>query len=100
MFLVRSAFWLGLAFVVLQPHGLEIGAGAAALFGAKAANAGQEIAAAQVAKLHCDTLECAGGKAALIASGLTVNPSQASTMQDSPSLKLAPVPRPRLARAG
>lgn len=99
MFLVRSAFWLGLAIVVLQPQSWDVGEQASAL-GDKAFDAGRQAVVQQVANIECTSIECVGGKALLHASGISHNPSQASTMQDSPDIQPAPVPRPRPARAG
>jgi len=99
MFLIRSAFWLGLAMIVIQPQGWDLGAKADALSTA-AVDAGKQVVIQQVMNTPCDSIECVGGKALLLASGNSNNPSQASTMQDSLSLKLAPVPRPRPAWAG
>lgn len=94
MFLVRSAFWLGLAFVIIQPQGMDFGAKANAI-GSSVTSAGQDALLQQVDLVPCSSFECAGGKAVLLASDIMNNSSQASTMQDSLSLKLAPVPRPR-----
>lgn len=95
MFLIRSAFWLGLAFVVLQPQDWDLGQRAREL-GTRALDAGRQVAVEQVRNVDCATMECVGGKAIILASNHENSPSpQASTMQDSPSLTLAPVPRPR-----
>jgi len=98
MFLVRSAFWLGLAFVIIQPQGMDFGAKASAI-GSSVTRSGQEAFVQHLDSLDCNSLKCAGGKAVLLASGNRNNSSQASTMQDSQSLTLAPVPRPRPDRA-
>lgn len=99
MFLVRSAFWLGLAILVIQPQNLDFEAKASAL-GDAALDTGRGVVAEHLTKIECKSIECVGGKMLISASGLTNNPQQASTMQDSPDLILAPVPRPRIARAG
>lgn len=99
MFLVRSAFWLGLAIVIIQPQNADFGA-QAGILGEKALDTGRQVVSQHVEKVECTSIECIGGKAILAASGITKNPQQASTMQDSPDLILAPVPRPRPARAG
>jgi hypothetical protein len=100
MFILRSAFWLGLAVVVMHPIDWNAGAQAQAL-GQQALQTGQKAITTHVNAVQCTTMECAGGKALILASGITDNPLQASSpMQGSQSLVHAPVPRPRLARAG
>ena len=99
MFFLRSAFWLGLAMIVLVPRGGDMGTDMHAA-GEQALNAGRTVVTNQINSINCTSLECAGGKALLLASGITHNPLQASTMQDSKARVLAPVPRPRLNRAG
>lgn len=99
MFIVRSAFWLGMAFVVLHPQDWNAGEQAQAA-GQQALRAGQSAISAQVNSVKCTNLECAGGKAFLLASGIVQDSLQASPMQGSQSLIQPPVPRPRLARAG
>lgn len=86
--------------MVLQPQNWANADADISALGAKASEMGREIATQQIEKIECTSIECVGGKAVLLASGIKNNPSQASTMQDSLSLDLAPVPRPRLARAG
>lgn len=100
MFIVRSAFWLGLAFVVLQPQDWNVGANAQALTD-QAIQAGQGAITSQVSSYECKNIECAGSKALFLASGLSQHSPQASSpMQGSPSLSHPPAPRPRLLRAG
>jgi hypothetical protein len=90
MFLLRSVFWLTVAFFVLTPRA-DIGATAGAL-SAQAMSAGQQLIVEQIASDACETVACKGGKAALSAI-LTSNPSVDSTMQGSNSA--VPIPRPR-----
>lgn len=99
MFLIRSTFWLGLALVILQPQGWNLGAQASAL-SAAVVDSGQHAASRHLMNVTCNSIECVGGKALLLAANIKNNPSQASTMQDSLSLNLAPVPRPRPDWAG
>lgn len=88
MFLLRSAFWLGLALVIIQPQGLDFGAQAAV-------DSAHNLAVQHVKKLPCDSIECTGGKVLFIASRSIADLSKASPMQDSRSPDLVPVPRPR-----
>jgi ABC-type siderophore export system fused ATPase/permease subunit len=90
MFIVRSAFWLGLAFVLMAPKGTDFGAAATDL-SQQAMAAGQQLIVSQIANTNCDTIECLGGKA-VIATVLTEVPSIDPSMQD---LSSSPVPFPR-----
>jgi hypothetical protein len=90
MFLLRSAFWLTVAFLVLTPRA-DLSATAGAL-SSQAMAAGQHVIAEQITSNACTTLQCQGGKAAISAI-LSSNPSVDSTMQDSSSA--VPFPRPR-----
>jgi hypothetical protein len=92
MFIVRSAFWLGLAFVLMAPKGTDFGAAATDL-SQQAMAAGQQLIVSQIANTTCDTIECLGGKA-VIATVLTEVPSVDPSMQDS-SNSPVPFPRPR-----
>jgi hypothetical protein len=92
MFIVRSAFWLGLAFVLMAPNGTDFGAAATNL-SQQAMAAGQQLVVSQIANTNCDTIECLGGKA-VIATVLTEVPSVDPSMQDS-SNSPVPFPRPR-----
>ncbi|WP_417310275.1 hypothetical protein [Devosia sp.] len=96
MFLLRSAFWLTLAFVFLAPKGADPGADlqrAASEIRAVALEQGSKVVTHQLLSTDCATLECVGGKAVL--AGFTdsqISPSSNSTMQE---LQTAPVPFPR-----
>lgn len=94
MFLLRSTFWLAMAYLVIKPTmGFDPNAAAD-----RAMAAGQQVIAAQIATVQCDSLQCLGGKAMLaaISNPLSVDP----TMQDSSTVEDAPYPRPRLKRTG
>jgi len=52
MFLVRSAFWLTVAFVALHPHDVDLGATASAVAD-QAMAAGQQVIAQQIAGNRC-----------------------------------------------
>lgn len=88
MFLVRSAFWLTAAFLVIRP-GVDLDATAQALSG-QALAAGQQVIAQKILSTECDSLQCAGGKAVLAAM-LAPEPVTAPPV---------PMPRPRPNFAG
>jgi len=93
MFLVRSIFWLVVAYMIIKP-GVDF-AGAAAMSN-QAMTAGQQMVADQVAGIDCDTLQCIGGKAVLSAA---LKPSPATMPIPAPAPQPAiPIPRPRPAR--
>jgi hypothetical protein len=97
MFIVRSAFWLGVAFLVMAPKGTDFGAAATDL-SQLAMAAGQQVIVSQILENDCTTIECLGGKA-VIATVLTKVPSIDPSMQDS-SNSPVPFPRPRPDRMG
>jgi hypothetical protein len=92
MFILRSAFWLTLAFIVMGPKSVDLGA-AASDFSSQAMAAGQQLIVSQIIAGDCTSVQCFGGKA-LAAVALGSSPSVGATMQDSP-IGPAPVPRPR-----
>ena len=97
MFLVRSAFWLTVAFIAIGPKNVDLGATANEL-SAQALAAGQQMIVGQVLKSDCKTIECVGGKA-ILGAALPINPSADTSMQDS-SIDPVPFPRPRPDRMG
>lgn len=92
MFILRSAFWLTVAFFLMAPKTVDLGA-AAGNFSSQAMAAGQRLIVGQILADTCDTVQCLGGKA-LISAVITSSPSIDATMQDS-SIAPAPIPRPR-----
>jgi hypothetical protein len=90
MFLLRSMFWLTVAYVVMQPQvdlrqtGESLSTSAVAV--------GQQVVLQTLRTGECASLECQAGKV-LASAVLTKNPSSDSTMQDSHST--VPIPRPR-----
>ncbi len=92
MFLLKSAFWLTIGFILVAPHGVDLGA-AANLASAKAIDAGQKFIVSQIVANECRTLDCAGAKA-VVAIANPTTPSFDATMQDS-SKSPVPFPRPR-----
>lgn len=90
MFLVRSAFWLTVAFLVIKP-GIDLDKAAGDLSD-QALAAGRQMITQSIATKDCDSLACVGGKA-VIAAAIT---------DSAPPAPAAPVPlpRPRPERAG
>jgi hypothetical protein len=93
MFLVKSAFWLTVAFILVHPKDVDLGAAAASV-SSQAMAAGQQMIVAQILKSDCPLLTCAAAKPKL-AVAANANPSVDSPMQDSSINRAAPVPRPR-----
>ena len=101
--IVRSVFWLTVAYMVIRP-GVELpDAGAfaaqAATAGTQVVAAGTQVVAAQIGKIECDTIQCLGGKA-LVAATLPSSPSAGIPMHETPAVSSAPYPRPRPDWAG
>ncbi len=92
MFLLRSAFWLTVAFVVIAPKDADLGAIAGSA-SAHAMAAGQQVIARQILEHDCNSLECVGAKA-IAAAVISDLPSNDPSMQDS-SISPVPIPRPR-----
>jgi hypothetical protein len=93
MFVLRSAFWLTVAFVVIAPKDVDLGA-TASDYSARAMAAGQQVIVSQVLANECSTVECIGTKA-IVAAVLPKIPSVDSSMQDSSINDPVPFPRPR-----
>ena len=95
MFLVRSAFWLTLAFIAIHPKDVDLGAAASQLSG-QAMAAGQRLVVAQVLNPDCPLLRCAPAKpAAAPHPASAAAPSVDLTMQGSSASRSVPFPRPR-----
>lgn len=92
MFILRSAFWLTVAFIAMAPKSVDLGA-AAGDFSSQAMAAGQQLIVSQMLAGDCASVRCVGGKA-LAAVALTSSPSLGAPMQDS-SADPVPFPRPR-----
>ncbi|WP_046137911.1 hypothetical protein [Devosia epidermidihirudinis] len=94
MFLVvRSIFWLTVAFMVIKP-GFDFSTAANQTMAA-----GSQVVAQQIQSIECDTLQCVGGKA-VISAALSSSPSVGSPMHESPAISPVPFPRPRPDWAG
>jgi hypothetical protein len=92
MFLLRSAFWLVVAFVVIAPKDVDLGARAND-YTQQALAAGQRVVVSQILASDCTSFDCFGTKA-FVAGVLPNIPSTDPSMQDSSNLPV-PLPRPR-----
>jgi hypothetical protein len=97
MFLLRSAFWLTLAFVVIRPD-VDM-ADSAARLSSDAMLAGSQFVAAQIESIDCTELHCLGGKA-MASAALNSLPPVGTPMHAAPMDSPVPYPRPRPDRAG
>lgn len=97
MFLIRSAFWLTLAFLVIRP-GVDM-RDTATTMSSEAMTRGSQFIAQQIEAIDCTDLTCIGGKAlanaALQSTVPALDPMHASSAVDT-----VPLPRPRPAVAG
>lgn len=97
MLLVRSIFWLTLAYIVIKP-GVDL-ANTASTLSSQAVSAGTRVVAEQVENIECETLQCLGGKAVLSAA-MQSSPAIGTPMHETPIASPVPFPRPRPDRAG
>lgn len=97
MFLLRSAFWLTVAFLLIAPKDVDLGQRAQDL-GSQAVAAGQQVIVSQILSSECSSIECAGSKAVLAAVANQI-PSVEQPAQDT-SITPVPIPRPRPAWMG
>lgn len=97
MLLVRSIFWLTLAYIVIKP-GVDL-ANTASTLSSQAVSAGTRVVAEQVENIECETLQCLGGKAVLSAA-MQSSPAIGPPMHETPIASPVPFPRPRPDRAG
>lgn len=93
--MLRSTFWLVAAYLVIQPQGVDL-EGAAEAAAAQAVATGQRVVIEHVLGGGCRTMDCLG-VAALAAAPEA--PQALAVVPDAPAIE-APVPRPRIARAG
>lgn|SRR5690606_527148 len=98
MFLVRSAFWLSAAFIVMAPTvGMDVGE-AARSTGEQLLSQGAQVAADALLPESCGTIECAVGRAVIgQATGFPDAPRTVETAPHSapPSSQPAAFPPPR-----
>ena len=99
MFLLRSAFWLTLAFLVIRPGvGADMSDSAAEL-SREAMARGSQFVAQQIEAIECTDIQCLGGKA-LATAALNATPHAGLPMHVEPAPTEVPLPRPRPDRAG
>jgi len=97
MFLIRSAFWITLAFLVIRP-GVDVRDTAATL-SSEAMARGSQFIAQQIETIECDSITCIGGKA-MASAALKTSSSAAYPMHQPAALGSVPLPRPRPDRMG
>lgn len=97
MFLLRSAFWLTVAFVVIRPE-VDVRASAGSVANEALAR-GSQFVANQIEAIECDSLQCVGGKA-IAAAALPTIPPSGTPMHVAPQDNPVPYPRPRPDWAG
>ncbi|MCF6303427.1 MAG: hypothetical protein L3J13_09560 [Devosiaceae bacterium] len=107
--IVKSIFWLGVAFVVIGPQ-IDY-QGSASSISNQAINAGQQLLVEQTNVATCSTIECLGTKMAVSAGVKAIedflepasntNNTTSQTMNDfSTTALLVPKPRARISRSG
>ena len=103
MFLLRSTFWLAVAYFALVPQ-FDISRSVADV-SSQALSAGQQLVSERLDATQCSTLDCMGAKLVITASlnslSKDLNPAEGvvhgtATPVDFP----VPVPLPRLSRPG
>ena len=97
MFLIRSAFWLTLAFLVIRP-GVDV-RDTAATISSEAMARGSQFIAQQIESIECDNLTCIGGKA-MANAALKTSLVSADPMHQQAVIGSVPLPRPRPDRTG
>lgn len=97
MFLLRSAFWLTLMFVIVAPKDFDLGK-AAGEASSVALEMGRAAVVERVLAADCQSIECAGSKAAIAVLAGSQVPS-ADAIQPA-SVNPVPFPRPRPDRMG
>lgn len=99
MFLLRSAFWLTVAFLVIRP-GVDIDMrDTAATLSQQAMAQGSQFIAQQIEAIECDSFTCIGGKA-MASAALQTSPTAADPMHRPAAAGSVPLPRPRPDRTG
>lgn len=91
MFLFRSAFWLGLALLIIQPQGFGL-AGSVEKLGTAAVETGRTVALDGLDQVACTSMECAGAK--LLAQSALSAP-RTETQEQDPAPYPAPAPAKR-----
>ncbi len=103
MFLLKSTFWLAVAYFALAPQ-FDMSRSVADV-SSQALNAGKQLVSERVDATQCSTLDCVGAKLVITASLNSL--SQDLNSQEgvahgaaAPIDLLVPVPLPRLSRPG
>ncbi len=101
MFLLRSTFWLTVAYVALVPQ-LDISRSVTDV-SSQVLSTGQQIVSERVAATQCSTLDCMGAKLVISAGLNSLSAEPGPTEQvlngvSAPPRPLAPFPLPRLVR--
>ncbi|WP_421952426.1 hypothetical protein [Pelagibacterium sp.] len=87
MFVVRSAFWLSAAFLIMAPStGMDVGASARAA-GEQLASQGAQAVSQSLMPAECPSVECAVGRAMLAQITTPETPAQVN-------VTVLPPPRP------
>lgn len=103
MKLIKSIFWLSIAFVAVGPQVNAVES--VGTLSQQAVDGSGSLLATQLGQVQCQSIECAGGKA-VVAAGLELLPQSAAPALSAPietssdSAPVAPIPRPRLDRTG
>lgn len=97
MFIVRSAFWLSVAFLVIKPEA-DLRDSAEAMAN-QALASGSQFVADQIDAIECDSIQCFGGKA-IVAAALPPIPPAGTPIHVTPVTDPVPYPRPRPDRSG
>ena len=98
MFLLRSAFWLTVMFIIIAPKDVDLGRQVDDA-SREALALGQKAVVEHVLK-DCGSFECAGGKAALAVLATPKLHSVEAAASDAPNPVPLPRPRPRPDRMG
>ena len=93
-FLLRSVFWLVLAFLVIQPHDIDLGSSAQQL-GDTALATGRSAALGTLHEVACDSFECAGAKLIVEAALTPQRPVEATVLVANAPYPAAPINRQR-----
>lgn len=91
-FILRSAFWLTAAFMVIAPttgNDMGVVAGDA---GAQMMAGSQSLIAAGLEQMSCDSFECNLGRTLIVGALPATSPSDTVPMQDNALAGAAPVP--------
>jgi len=97
MFLLRSAFWLTLMFLLIAPKEFDLGK-VASDASRQAIDAGRQVVVNQALAVECASVQCAGSQAAIaILAGDA--PTSAEGLKPA-AIVTIPMPRPRPDRLG